>query len=190
MRDIRHEGGAERRTQCLRLDGWWDEWFDGENGWAIPSADSVADPQRREGVEAAALYDLLGLSVAPMFYDRGADGLPRRWLEMVTHTLRTLGPKAQATRMVREYTTELYLPALAFLQGAGRCAGTVRSRRGRARRVEGTGDQAWPAVRIELVETDDGEQSPGARLTVRAGVALGQLTPEDVTVEVAVRPGR
>ncbi len=51
-------------------DGWWDEWFDGENGWAIPSADSVADQERRDAVEAAALYDLLGRSVAPMFYDR------------------------------------------------------------------------------------------------------------------------
>ncbi len=41
-------------------DGWWDEWFDGDNGWAIPSADSVADQERRDAVEAAALYDLLG----------------------------------------------------------------------------------------------------------------------------------
>ena len=74
-------------------DGWWDEWFDGGNGWAIPSADGVDRPDRRDELEAAALYDLLGQSVAPLFYDRGADGLPRRWLEMVAHTLRTLGPK-------------------------------------------------------------------------------------------------
>jgi glycogen phosphorylase len=73
------------------LDGWWDEWFDGHNGWAIPSADGVADPDRRDELEAAAFYDLLGQSVAPLFYDRGPDGLPRRWLEMVAHTLRTLG---------------------------------------------------------------------------------------------------
>ena len=53
------------------LDGWWDEWFDGHNGWAIPSADGVADPDRRDELEAAALYDLLGQSVAPLFYDRG-----------------------------------------------------------------------------------------------------------------------
>src|SRR5260221_13536915 len=93
------------------LDGWCDECFDGQTGWAIPSSDSVADSDRRDAVEAAALYDLLGRSVAPLFYDRGADGLPRRWLEMVTHTLRTPGPRAQATPMVREYTADLYLPA-------------------------------------------------------------------------------
>jgi len=166
------------------LDGWWDEWFDRENGWAIPSADSLTDPHRRDEVEAGALYDLLGRSVAPTFYDRDADGLPRRWLEMVAHSLRTLGPKAQATRMVRQYTTELYLPASA----------SSRALTGRDDRpFAGAADLAgwkqritseWPAVRIELVETDDGEQCSGARLTVRAGIALGQLSPDDVRVEV------
>ncbi len=166
------------------LDGWWDEWFDGENGWAIPSADSVTDPHRRDEVEAGALYDLLGGSVAPMFYDRGADGLPRRWLEMVTHTLRTLGPKAQATRMVREYTTELYQPASrssrALTDGHDRPFAGASELAAWKERVT----RAWPAVRVELVETDDGDQVPGAKLTVRAGVALGELTPRDVTVEV------
>ncbi len=167
------------------LDGWWDEWFDGENGWAIPSADSVTDPDRRDGVEAAALYELLGSSVAPMFYDRGADGLPRRWLEMVAHTLRGLGPKTQATRMVRQYTTDLYLPAahssraLAGDGSAGGFAGAAELTAWKQRVVD-----AWPAVEIELVETDDGEQSPGAKLSIRAGVALGALTPDDVTVQV------
>ncbi len=169
------------------LDGWWDEWFDGHNGWAIPSADGVADPERRDELEASALYDLLGQSVAPLFYDRGPDGLPRRWLEMVAHTLRTLGPRAQATRMVREYVTTLYLPAArssqALAAGGTEFAG--------ARELAAWKDRvskAWPAVAIEHVEADDGEQSPGARLVVRASVALGELSPDDVTVQVVYGP--
>jgi starch phosphorylase len=75
------------------LDGWWDEWYDGENGWAIPSASGVADEDRRDDLEAAALYDLLQKSVAPKFYERDEQGVPRRWIEMVRHTLQTLGPK-------------------------------------------------------------------------------------------------
>jgi starch phosphorylase len=168
------------------LDGWWDEWFDGENGWAIPSADSVTDQDRRDSVEATALYDLLELSVAPMFYDSGSDGLPRRWLEMVAHTLRVLGPRTQATRMVRQYTTDFYLPAahssraLTDADGdGGRFAGAAEFAAWQ-QRVK----QAWPSVKIELVETDDGEQSPGAKLAVRAGIALGELSAEDVRVEV------
>ena len=150
-------------------DGWWDEWFDGHNGWAIPSADGVADPERRDELEAAALYDLLGQSVAPLFYDRASDGLPRRWLEMVAHTLRTLGPLAQATRMVREYVTTMYLPAARSsralaagraglrrgprprgVEEAGRrrlAGGGDRARRGGGRRAEPGGDASGPGHR-------------------------------------------
>jgi glycogen phosphorylase len=163
------------------LDGWWDEWFDGHNGWAIPSADGVADPERRDELEAAALYDLLGQSVAPLFYDRDADGLPRRWLEMVAHTLRTLGPRAQATRMVREYVTSMYLPAAWSSRALAvpDHAGAVELAAWKARVTA-----AWPGVAIEHVEADDGEPSPGAKLVARASVALGDLSPEDVTVQL------
>jgi glycogen phosphorylase len=169
------------------LDGWWDEWFDGNNGWAIPSADGVADPGRRDELEAGALYDLLGQSVAPLFYDRAPDGLPHRWLEMVEHTLRTLGPRAQATRMVREYVTTLYLPAAQSSQALA----DGRSRFAGARELAAWKDRvtkAWPGVAIEHVEADDGEQSPGAKLVVRASVALGELSPDDVTVQLVYGP--
>ena len=142
------------------LDGWWDEWFDGGNGWAIPSADRVDDPARRDELEASALYDLLGQSVAPLFYDRGPDGLPRRWLEMVAHTLRTLGPRAQATRMVREYVTELYVPAAQSSQVlAADGPGFAGARELAAWKNRVT--KAWPGVGIEHVEADDGDAEPG-----------------------------
>jgi glycogen phosphorylase len=164
------------------LDGWWDEWYDGRNGWAIPSADGVADPARRDELEAAALYDLLSKSVAPLFYQRGQDGLPVRWLEMVSHTLRTLGPKAQASRMVRQYVTELYGPAARGSQALAGPAdfGGARELAAWKRRVTA----AWPSVRVEHVEADDGDLSPGGRMAVRASVALGPLTAKDVQVEV------
>ena len=92
-------------------DGWWDEMYDGENGWAIPTAEGVTDEHRRDDLEAGALYDLIGQSVLPRFYDRGADGVPVRWVEMVRHTLQTLGPKVLASRMVRDYAVGYYAPA-------------------------------------------------------------------------------
>jgi starch phosphorylase len=92
-------------------DGWWDEFYDGSNGWAIPTADGISDPNRRDDLEATALYELLGSQVSPLFYDRDADGVPVRWLAMVRHTLASLGPKVQASRMVREYVENYYLPA-------------------------------------------------------------------------------
>src|SRR5690606_20815134 len=100
---------------CLNLsvrDGWWDEWFDPDFGWEIPTADgSAVDEDRRDELESNALYALIEDRVAPRFYDRGAQGLPDRWIEMVRSTLVNLGPRVLAGRMVREYTERLYAPA-------------------------------------------------------------------------------
>ena len=163
-------------------DGWWDEWYDGGNGWEIPSADGVADAGRRDALEATALYELLGKSVAPLFYDRDQDGVPQGWVERIRHTFRSLGPKVQAERMVREYVTALYVPAAVASRhlADGEGFGPARELAAWKRRVV----QAWPQVRIEHVEAEAAGQALGSALTVRVSVALGELTPDDVVVEV------
>jgi starch phosphorylase len=166
-------------------DGWWDEWYDGENGWQIPSADGVADADRRDELESAGLYEMIETVVAPLFYDAGGDGLPARWLEMVAHTFRTLGPRVQASRMVRDYVTGLYVPGarasrLLTAEQDGSSFAAARELAAWKHRVS----MAWNEVRIEHVEADDGRHGPGDALLVRASVALGKLSPADVAVEV------
>ncbi|WP_131736191.1 alpha-glucan family phosphorylase [Actinomadura roseirufa] len=165
------------------LDGWWDEWYDGQNGWAIPSADGLATPERRDELEAAALYELIEDHVAVTFYDRDSSGTPGRWLEMVKHTIATLGPKVLASRMVRDYVEGYYAPAAASARAmaADGYAG-ARALAAWKQRVA----KAWPGVAVEHVESN-GEESPrvGAHLAVRVVVDLGELAPEDVAVEVA-----
>jgi starch phosphorylase len=167
-------------------DGWWDEWYDGANGWEIPSADGVVDPVRRDELEATALYELLAKAVSPLFYDRDDDGIPLGWVQRIRHTLGSLGPKVQAERMVREYVTELYVPAAASSRALADADGFGPARELAAwkKRVV----QAWPRVQIEHVESEASSGSTGQRLgsalVVRVSVALGELTPDDVTVEV------
>jgi starch phosphorylase len=164
------------------LDGWWDEMYDGHNGWAIPTADGVEDADRRDDLEAAALYDLIEHTVAPRFYDRGEDGLPTHWLENVRHTLATLGPKVQATRMVRDYVEQLYAPTAL----AGRAAdgegpvGAVELAAWKAK-VRA----AWPSVRVDHVESEGLHDAVkvGDQVTVKAFVSLGDLSPADVEVQ-------
>ncbi|MGK5557376.1 alpha-glucan family phosphorylase [Actinomadura kijaniata] len=164
-------------------DGWWDEWYDGQNGWAIPSADGLAGPDRRDALESSALYELVADHVSVMFYDRDASGLPRRWLEMVKHTIATLGPKVLAGRMLRDYVQQYYVPAARSgrAMAADDHAG-ARSLAAWKQRVV----KAWPAVAVEHVEST-GEASPhvGTSLPVRVVVDLGGLDPSDVAVEVA-----
>ena len=165
------------------LDGWWDEWYDGENGWAIPTADGVEDPDRRDDLEAAALYELVETQVAPRFYDRDERGLPVTWLEMVRHTLATLGPKVQSDRMVTDYVEELYVPATT----AGRALDGPEYSGARElaawKRHVGS---AWAGVRVDHVDSVGlGEVvEVGSTLRVKAYVSLGELSPADVEVQV------
>ncbi|MFC9998976.1 alpha-glucan family phosphorylase [Nocardia sp. NPDC127526] len=166
-------------------DGWWDEMYDGENGWAIPTADGVRDDHRRDDLEAAALYELLERSVLPRFYDRDHDDLPVRWMEMVRHTLQTLGPKVLASRMVRDYAVDYYAPAAAayaaVAQDDFKGARTLSEYR---RRIE----SAWPAVKVVQVDSSGLPDTPviGANLALHARINLGGLTPSDVSVQAVL----
>ncbi|MBK8470026.1 MAG: alpha-glucan family phosphorylase [Candidatus Phosphoribacter sp.] len=165
------------------LDGWWDEWHDGNNGWAIPTADGVQDPERRDDIEAAALYDIIENSVRVRFYDQNENGLPLNWMEMLIHTLETLAPKVLATRMVRDYVTELYGPAAkaGWALDGPKFTGAkeLAAYKAKVRSV-------WPSVRVEHVESSGVSDSPqvGDELTVRAYVDLGTLRPDEVRVQV------
>jgi glycogen phosphorylase len=164
------------------LDGWWDEWYDGQNGWAIPSADGLDDPNRRDDLEAASLYDLIENEIAPRFYDVDHDGVPTRWMEMLRHTLKSLGPKVLATRMVRDYVHQLYMPATDNSRSLNSDYHGARELAVWKQRVKA----AWPQVRVEHVESSGVGDTPevGSALAVRAFVALGELSPEDVDVQL------
>ncbi|MDF2442660.1 MAG: glycogen phosphorylase [Subtercola sp.] len=165
------------------LDGWWNEYYDGENGWAIPTADSVDTPEERDQLESEALYDLIEHQVAPRFYDRNAQGVPERWTQSIRHTLSTLSPQLSAERMVREYAQRLYLPAAAaahaVIDGDYAVAASLSEWKERER-------AAWPSVAVVHVESGGLDDTPqvGDELQVRARVNLGSLTPDDVSVQV------
>ncbi|QTE00991.1 glycosyltransferase family 1 protein [Streptomyces cyanogenus] len=168
---------------CLNLsvlDGWWDEWFQPDFGWAIPTADGAGtDPDRRDDIEAAALYDLLEQRVAPRFYERGRAGLPDRWIEMVRQTLSLLGPKVLAGRMVREYVDRLYAPAArAHRALTPDTASELAAWKDRVR-------AAWAGVSVDHVETTATTATAelGTTVGLRVRVALGSLTPDDVEVQ-------
>ncbi|MEU2877651.1 glycosyltransferase family 1 protein [Streptomyces sp. NPDC007070] len=168
---------------CLNLsvlDGWWDEWYQPDFGWAVPTADGAGtDPDHRDDVEAAALYDLLEQRVAPRFYERGRTGLPDRWIEMVRRTLALLGPKVLAGRMVREYVERLYTPAA----HAHRALGPEAARELAAWKARVRG--AWHEVTVDHVETVAGPPTAelGSTLGLRVRVGLGGLGPEDIEVQ-------
>lgn len=91
------------------LDGWWDECFDGENGWSIEMS-SAENPDNRDGEEASMLYQVFADEVIPLFYEGGVTPSDA-WLDKMRHSWKTLGPFVTAARMVDEYDKRLYRPA-------------------------------------------------------------------------------
>ena len=166
-------------------DGWWDEFYDGANGWAIPTADGIEDPVRRDDLEANALYELLATQVGPAFYERADGVVPERWVELVRHTLTSLRPQVQATRMVREYVEDWYAPA-ARAAARANADGYQPARELAAYRARL--NEAWPRVEVVGVDASGLPDTPevGAEMTVRAAVQLAGLQPEDVTVQAVV----
>jgi starch phosphorylase len=170
-------------------DGWWDEWYDGENGWEIPTADGLLDEGRRDDLEAAALYDLLEKAVTPKFYERNEHGVPTRWVEMVRHTLQELGPKVLASRMVRDYTEKYYLPAAQSLRktvqpASGEPFGAAAELADYRRRAQ----LAWSKIEITDVDSYGLPDTPllGSQLTLTATVQLAGLAPDEVVVQAVL----
>ncbi|HEX2054511.1 MAG TPA: alpha-glucan family phosphorylase [Actinomycetota bacterium] len=167
-------------------DGWWDEMFNGENGWAISSAETYGDTRRRDELEAASLFEILERQVIPKFYDRRDGPVPGDWVRMVKSSLATLGPKVSAARMLRDYLDVMYEPLAENVEAlyADHFRLARQMAQWRSRVVDG-----WGAVKVSDVE-EVGEKSAnrGDTRTVRAVVELGNLRPEDVALQLLHGP--
>lgn len=163
------------------LDGWWDEAYTPEVGWAIGEA-SYESEAEQDRIEAEALYNLLERGIVPKFYDRDDSGLPCNWIAMMKNSIHKLGAYFNTHRMVAEYTERFYLPA--HQAGNGLRANGERRARDLAawrRRISA----AWPEVRVRCEKPDlTGELGAGDRVTLTVRAFLASLTPEDVRVEI------
>ncbi|MBI3549814.1 MAG: alpha-glucan family phosphorylase [Elusimicrobia bacterium] len=89
------------------LDGWWEEGYTPENGWAISEGQTQSDD--RDRLDAESLYTLLEEKVVPLYYDRGSNDIPLGWVRMMKESIRSIAPQFSAARMVKEYTKNMYL---------------------------------------------------------------------------------
>jgi starch phosphorylase len=172
------------------LDGWWDEAYTAETGWAIGHGEEYGDDQYdlQDTVESNAIYDLLEKEIVPLFYERGRDGLPRGWIAKMKAAMGEHAAVYNTNRMVVEYVETCYQPSLERSQRL-LADGQKRARALAAWKESMRGQ--WKQVRIERVWTDtpDGQElKVGDRLQVQAQVYLGVLKPTDVAVELYYGP--
>ncbi len=162
------------------LDGWWAEAYTPDTGWSIGAGEEYEDAEAQDQVESETLYELLEHEVIPLYYRRGADGLPRGWIERVKASMQAHCPVFNTNRMVEEYTRCFYLPAhLRSRFVVHQVHSGARELAAWRRRMS----DVWPAVAIEDVSTGEGDRPVGDDMPVRALVRLDGLDPEDVVVE-------
>lgn len=164
------------------LDGWWDEAFDPAYGFAIGKGESLDNPEEQDVIESRAIYDMLERQILPEFYDRDPAGIPRNWVARMKNCIRELTPRFSTNRMVADYASQYYTRAHAlsrrFLRDGLSDARALASQIDRWR-------EQWGGVQIRDVMSDVGPNVPvETPVHVRAVIALGGLTPEEVRVEL------
>lgn len=94
------------------LDGWWMEGYNGANGWAIGDDRELGNQDIQDEFDANSMYQLLEEELVPLYYDRDRDGIPRGWVEIMRESIRSCAPMFGTRRMIKEYTTNLYVKAM------------------------------------------------------------------------------
>ncbi len=169
------------------LDGWWDEGFDPEVGWKIGNGEEYTDPDYQDEVESRQLYTTLESQIVPLFYSRGEDHLPRKWIAKVKNSMKALGPFFNTHRMVQEYFEKYYSRAFEkrniLLEKDWK---KVKELAEWKRRVEDN----WDKINV-LEYSSDGSAKQllvGENFILKSVIELGNLTPEDVEVQVYFGP--
>jgi len=164
------------------LDGWWAEGYDPEAGWAIGRGEDYQDDNLQDSIESEALYNLLEKDLAPLFYERDNENLPRRWIARMKTSMKRLCPVFSTNRMVTEYTERFYLAcARRYTAIAAEGGSRVRQIVDWRRSIRTFG----PSVKINWIHAENARQlRVGARMRVTAGVFLAQIPPGFVRVQV------
>jgi len=164
------------------LDGWWCEGYNGENGWKIGSGEEYSDCSYQDEIESKAIYDILEKDVVPTFYHRGHDGLPREWITKMKTSMQSICPAFNTNRMIEEYTTKAYRNAAADnerltqhgFENAKKIVGWQKSLY-----------KGWEGIKILSVEDNlSGDLSLGKVFNVKARVKLGQISPDNISVQL------
>ncbi|MFN0057216.1 MAG: alpha-glucan family phosphorylase [Planctomycetota bacterium] len=165
-------------------DGWWEEAYDGKNGWVIARDSSFPDQNLQDELDAGTLYSLLEEEILPLYFTRNADGIPEGWLARVRQNFESIPPQFNTDRMVGEYSSAAYCPlARQHARLAAERYEPLRQLTAEHARLR-KGFEGLQILSARVSELN--HVSVGDTLEARVEVALGTLTPADISVELVV----
>lgn len=165
------------------LDGWWGEGYDGKNGWAIKPGPEDMEGLLRDKEESRALYEILQDQVVPLYYSHGKLGYSPGWVKMAKHSMMSLLPRYNATRMVDEYVNKFYYPASKkgslyaandFAEAKNIAAWKTKIR------------NAWHGVTLRRLDSVHERAQFNKTLNFQVAAKLNNLTHEDVVIELLI----
>jgi starch phosphorylase len=167
---------------CSIMDGWWDEAYNPNVGWAIGAGEQYVDEKLQDDIESKSLYDLLERDIIPLFYQRGRDGLPREWIKRMKDCMRQIGQSMSCHRMLMDYSNQFYFPALKnYRRFAKDDYAEAKSLAAYFSKLQ----QSWDGLKIIKLESNAKPvMQRGDMLTVTAYIDLAQLSHGDVQVEL------
>jgi len=162
------------------LDGWWDEGYNGTNGWAITPREVHFSHEQRQHEEASDLLHIFEHEVLPMYYRRDGDGYSSDWVKMSKESMKSIIPRFNAQRMLRDYVTRLYLPAQRqrrrLVADDSRLARSLADWKRRVR-------EAWSGVSMELILQPPAHLYHDEMILLRVRANLNGLEAGDVRLE-------
>ncbi len=164
------------------LDGWWCEGYRETRGWSIGNGDVYDDHHYQDEVESQALYNILENEVIPRFYDRRRGNPPVKWIKMMKEAMKMAIMDYSSDRMVREYSNRYYVPAARnFNQLTGDSALKARD----LARMQSRLISLWGKIRLSHPKlSTESDFTVGDTFRITIHVFLGELTPDDVEVQV------
>jgi glycogen phosphorylase len=168
------------------LDGWWCEAFTPEVGWAIGHGEVYDDTNYQDEIEANSLYDIIEKEVLPIFYDRGSDGLPRKWIQMMKNSMKSICPAFNTSRMVKDYVQSAYDPSARRHDSltANECSEAKKFTSWKMN-IRGM----WNKIKFNQIECSCGDfVMVGDKIEITAVINLAGLTPGDVLVQSVSGP--
>ncbi len=165
------------------LDGWWDEGYDGSNGFAIGNGEEYSNYDEQEVIESDALYDTLENVVIATYYDRvGFKKIPDKWTTLMKNSIKTIAGNFSTTRMIKDYTNQFYVPAQNnFTKLSSDVAKSAINFKNWREKVQ----KEWDKIEISNYKIlNNGEYYLGKEINISTDVKLGNLTPDEVIVQV------
>ncbi len=164
------------------LDGWWDESYNGANGFSIGEGEEYEDTEQQAIIEAGQAYDKLENVIIKTYYDRDYNNIPNNWVQMMKESIKTIGPQFSTTRMIKDYSRMYYFNAMSrFFELTENNALPANELREWKNHINKT----WDGIKIIEIKTNNtNEIKVGNKIEISTIIQLGELSQDDVKVQV------